>query len=178
MSKTFPTTVKVIALFVVIFSFGFILGCGREQPPAPQPAQAPVATAPQPAVSQPAAQQQAPAPTATQAQPVAPAVSAGPPAATALPSQQPASAPTQPAPASAVQPGMPATSGAAPATMGGQQSFSQVQVGMTSQEVMQILGNPSRVKQERQYVEWEYYTPQGKFEVKFQGDRVAYISRH
>lgn len=177
MSNMFPTMVKVIVMFVVILFFGFASGCGREQPPASQPAQAPVATAPQPAVTQPAAPQPGPVP-ATQAQPVAPVVPARPPAATALPSQSPASAPTQPVPSSAVQPGVPAASGAAPATMGRQQDFSQVQVGMTSQEVMQILGNPSRVKQERQFVEWEYYTAQGKFEVKFQGDRVAYISRH
>jgi len=153
----FPAMVKVIGMFVVVLFFGFTAGCGRDQPPAPQPAQPPpVATVPQPAVAQPAAPPQAPAP-ATEAQPVAPVAPARPPA-TALPSQPPA--------------------GAAPATMGGQQDFNQVRVGMTSQEVMDILGNPSRVKQERQYVEWEYYTSQGKFEVKFQGDRVAYISRH
>ena len=58
------------------------------------------------------------------------------------------------------------------------QNFAQVQVGMTSQQVQLILGNPGRTKQEKGQIEWEYYTQQGKFEVNFLNDRVVSTSRH
>ncbi len=60
----------------------------------------------------------------------------------------------------------------------GPQNIGQIQVGMTSQQVLQILGNPSRVKQESQHTEWEDYGLQGKCEVKLQNDKVVRVERH
>ena len=86
-------------------------------------------------------------------------------------SQSPSQQPTVAAP-------QPAAPGAATAPAQSPENFAQVQVGMTSQQVQLILGNPGRTKQERGQVEWEYYTQQGKFEVYFQNDRVVSTSRH
>jgi len=152
MKKLSGSMAGVSVLLVAIILVGFVAGCSREEASAPQKVQAPVATAPQPAATPPVAQPQAPAATSTQTQPLTP-----------VPETQPATPGTPPATPPAV---------AAP------QNPAQVQVGMTSQEVLRIMGNPTRVKQEGQFIEWEYYTAQGKFEVKLQGDKVAYIKRH
>lgn len=160
MMKTSGAISKVVILPAVILSLGIAISCSREQPPgSPQPAQAPVATG-------------------QQSQPAAPAMQAQPSPSSSSPSQQPTRASTLPPPAGSNEATAPVIPGAAALPTASPQNFNQVQVGMTSQEVLRILGNPSRIKQERQYLEWEYYTSQGKFEVKFQGDRVAYISRH
>lgn len=86
----------------------------------------------------------------------------------------------QPAPQAAAAP--PATTGppaSAPSTSSvGPQNIGQIQVGMSSQQVLDILGKPSRVKQEGGHTEWEYYSPQGKCEVKLQNDRVVFVERH
>lgn len=95
--------------------------------------------------------------------------------------QTPATSSSTPAPAAAPTMSPPAAQSTSPATVPttpSPQNANQVQVGMTSQQVLQIMGNPSRIKQEGQMVEWEYYTAQGKFEVRLQNDAVAYISRH
>ena len=83
--------------------------------------------------------------------------------------QTPAS--TTPSPtASAPAPATPAPSVApAPQTAG------QVQVGMTTEQVRQLLGNPAKIEHEGQMVEWKYYTPQGKLEIYFQADKVAFV---
>ena len=78
----------------------------------------------------------------------------------------------------AQQPATPSTASAPTSLQSGSQNFSQVQVGMTSQQVQLILGNPSRTKQEKGQLEWEYYSQQGKFEVYFQNDRVVSTRRH
>ncbi len=97
------------------------------------------------------------APATQQAQPpAASAPVAQPPAPTAAP---PSSAPSPPA---AVQP-----------PTAGPQNFGMLQVGMTSAQIRQLMGEPSRIKQEGGMVEWEYYTPQGKFEVKLANDRIV-----
>lgn len=96
--------------------------------------------------------------------------------------------PVQPAPAPPVTPSGPTTAApAAPATPAtspsavapaGPPSAAQITVGMTSDQVLQILGNPAKVEQEGQYTEWKYYTPQGKIEVYFsQNNRVAYVKQ-
>ena len=54
----------------------------------------------------------------------------------------------------------------------------QIKPGMTSAQVAQIMGNPTQVKQEGLYTEWKYYTSNGKFEVKFQNDQVAFVESH
>lgn len=85
------------------------------------------------------------------------ATSAAPTAqAAANPSAAPAAAPAQPTAA----------------------DFTQVQVGMTTQQVAQLLGQPANIKQEHGMTEWQYYAPQGKFELKFQNDQVAVIETH
>ncbi len=66
----------------------------------------------------------------------------------------------------------------APAPMVTAQNVAQVQLGMTSEQVRQLMGNPAMAKPEGQFMEWEFYTPQGKFEVKFQNDRVISFSSH
>ncbi len=90
--------------------------------------------------------------------------------------QMPAAAQSAPTPAPVVAPPAPAPpqqQAVMPAPIG-PQNAGQIQVGMTSQQVVQILGNPARVEQERQGLEWKYYFPQGgKFEVYFQNDRVV-----
>jgi hypothetical protein len=98
----------------------------------------------------------------------------------APPQQTTPTAPVQPAPAppvtTAPQPGMPAPQPMAPQTqapMMTAQNFSQVQLGMSSEQVRQLLGNPTAVEPEGSYVEWKYLTPQGRYQVKFQNDRVV-----
>jgi outer membrane protein assembly factor BamE (lipoprotein component of BamABCDE complex) len=53
------------------------------------------------------------------------------------------------------------------------QAFNQIHMGMTSQEVIAILGQPGRTEPENGGTELEYYTSQGKFEVKLQNDKVV-----
>lgn len=112
-----------------------------------------------------------------QDQPPAPTQSSSP--ATVVPQAQ-APAPVVPqaqAPAPVMpQAQMPSTPLATPAAPGGApQNIGQIQVGMSSQQVMQIMGNPGKIKQEGQMVEWKYYTQSGKYEVKFMNDRVTGI---
>ena len=82
-------------------------------------------------------------------------------------------------PASVAPPTQPATSvpiSQMPAAV--PQNMGQVQMGMTGDQVRQMMGNPTQIKQEGAYVEWKYYTSSGKLEIKFQNDRVAFIERH
>jgi hypothetical protein len=81
----------------------------------------------------------------------------------------------QPAPPTAVSPPVPSTVSTPATPSVGPQNIGQIQVGMTSQQVLKILGNPRRIKQEAQYTEWEYYGPQGKCEVKLQNDKVVRV---
>jgi hypothetical protein len=113
--------------------------------------------------------------TTSQRQSTAPATqsSTAQPAAVA---PQPAAPSTATAPAQSPQ--TPATSYAPSTSQGDPQNFAQVQVGMTSQQVQQIMGNPARTEQERGQIEWKYYTQQGKFEVYFQNDRVVSTKWH
>ncbi len=85
---------------------------------------------------------------------------------------------TSASPGQSAQPTAVAPQQAVPATAG-PQNFSQIQVGMSSQQVVQLLGNPSRAKQEYQTTEWEYYMPQGgKVEVHLQNDKVVSMRQH
>ena len=99
---------------------GIVIGCGKEQAPAPAPA--PVAA----------------------------------PAAVSVP-------------AGAIQ--------TPPAAMSPVQSASQIQIGMTGEQVQQIMGAPGQIKQEGAELEWKYFTPQGKVEVKMSNNRVSAIER-
>jgi outer membrane protein assembly factor BamE (lipoprotein component of BamABCDE complex) len=78
---------------------------------------------------------------------------------------------------SSAEPAKQATTAPQPSSVG-PQNIAQIQVGMSSQQVLDILGKPGRVKQEGQHTEWEYYHPQGKCELKLQNDRVVSVKRH
>jgi hypothetical protein len=75
---------------------------------------------------------------------------------------------TQPGAAPAAQPGAPG----APAP-----NISQVQTGMTIDQVKQIMGNPAGMKQKGTMTEYKYYTPQ-KVEIKFQNNQVTAVEMH
>ena len=104
-------------------------------------------------------------------------------------SREQAPPPVQAPPAAGVpQPGVtpaPGTpqSGAAPAAQpaaGGAatQNVAQIQVGMTQEQIQQIMGAPGQTSQKGQVLEWKYYTPQGKVEVKFQNNQVIAVEKH
>jgi hypothetical protein len=94
--------------------------------------------------------EQAPPPAAPPAAAVTPQPSAAPPAGTA-----------QTAPA-----GTPA------------QDPNQLQMGMASAQVQQLMGPPAQTKQKGAITEWKYFTPQGKVEVQLQNNQVVGIERH
>lgn len=91
-----------------------------------------------------------------------------PPPQSAAPAVPAAPAATTPGAAPATQPGAPG----APAP-----NISQVQTGMTMDQVKQIMGNPAEMKQKGAITEYKYYTPQ-KVEVKFQNNQVTAIEMH
>lgn len=86
-----------------------------------------------------------------------------PPAARA-PEHAPAAAPAAPPPA-------------APAAANPIPGVNQIQIGMTSEQVRQIMGAPGQIKQEGSELEWKYYSPQGKVEVKLLNNLVTAIER-
>ncbi|MEW6185803.1 MAG: outer membrane protein assembly factor BamE [Thermodesulfobacteriota bacterium] len=93
----------------------------------------------------------------------------------------PASAP--PAPTAGTQPPAgatpPATGSVQPATAPNPlQTINQVQMGMTSEQVQQIMGAPSQTKQKGTKLEWEYFSPQGKVEIEFLNNQVSSIEKH
>jgi hypothetical protein len=96
-------------------------------------------------------------------------------AAPAPAAQAPAPAPATPAPA--------APAGTAPGTAPAAQpgaaapNISQIQTGMTMDQVKQILGNPAETKVKGAITEYKYYTPQ-KVEVKFQNNQVMAVETH
>lgn len=138
--------VPVLILLVMV-----TLACSRSESPPPQPPQSQRTVVPESQPQQPQTQatpSQAPAPPPVTTLPQQPAPPASVPQATLSP------------PAAPVAPGP--------------QNFDQIQVGMGSQEVLSLMGNPAKVEQEHGGVEWEYYTVQGgKVEIYFQNDRVV-----
>jgi len=93
-----------------------------------------------------------------------------PPAAVA---PQPGLAPAPGTPQSGAAPGaQPAAGGAAT------QNVAQIQVGMTQEQIQQLMGAPGQTSQKGQVLEWKYFTPQGKVEVKFQNNQVIAVERH
>ncbi len=99
-------------------------------------------------------------------------------------SQQPApppAAPPAPAPSAAVAPQPSATppAGTAQTAPAGTpaQDPNQLQMGMASAQVQQIMGAPAQTKQKGAITEWKYLTPQGKVEVQIQNDKVVGIER-
>jgi hypothetical protein len=93
----------------------------------------------------------------------------------------PAAAPPAPAPSAAVAPQPSAappagTAQTAPAGTATQDS-NQLQMGMASAQVQQIMGAPTQTKQKGAITEWKYMTPQGKVEVQIQNNQVVGIER-
>ncbi len=92
------------------------------------------------------------------------------------PPPQQSTAPAAPAPAApGAQPAAPAAPGAQPAAPAA--NISQVQMGMTVDQVKQIMGNPAEMKMKGTITEYKYYTPQ-KVEVKFQNNQVVGVETH
>jgi outer membrane protein assembly factor BamE (lipoprotein component of BamABCDE complex) len=89
------------------------------------------------------------------------------------PPPQQSAAPAVPAPAPGTT--APAATGTQPAAPAG--NISQIQMGMTVDQVKQIMGNPAEMKQKGAQMEYKYYTPQ-KVEVKFQNNQVVGIETH
>jgi hypothetical protein len=58
------------------------------------------------------------------------------------------------------------------------QGSSQIQVGMASSQVQQIMGAPAETEQNGAISEWKYITPQGKVKIKIQKNQVVGIERH
>jgi hypothetical protein len=49
---------------------------------------------------------------------------------------------------------------------------------MTQEQIQQLMGAPGQTSQKGQVLEWKYFTPQGKVEVKFQNNQVIAVERH
>jgi hypothetical protein len=90
----------------------------------------------------------------------------------------PASTPQTPAPAGTVQ--TPAPAGTAQTSPSGapSQDSTQIQVGMTGDQVQKIMGAPGQIEQKGNILEWKYATPQGKVEVKLQDNKVTMVEKH
>jgi hypothetical protein len=83
-----------------------------------------------------------------------------------------------PAPGGSAQ--MPAPAGTAPITQAGIPSRdpNQVQVGMTPEQVQQIMGPPEQFYQTG-FIEWKYFsTPIGKVDIRFQNNKVVLIEEY
>jgi hypothetical protein len=149
-----------LVVFTILVALSAVLaglpGCSRNEPPPPPQAGPPAMAVPQ---------AQAPAMQPMPQQQAAPQM--------AVPQTQPAPMPTMP-PQQQMAPAQTAAPAPAPAPA----AFAQVQMGMSSQQVLQLLGNPTKVKPKGQYVEWEYWTGGRKFEVKLQADQVVAIENH
>lgn len=90
----------------------------------------------------------------------------------------PASSSQTPAPAATAPTPAPAGTAQTPSAGTPSQDPNQIQVGMTSDQVKQIMGAPGEIKQKGAMIEWKYFTPQGKVEVKLQNDKVAFVEKH
>jgi hypothetical protein len=56
-------------------------------------------------------------------------------------------------------------------------NISQVQTGMTMDQVKQIMGNPGATEVKGAITEYKYFTPQ-KVEIKFQNNQVIAVEMH
>jgi hypothetical protein len=75
---------------------------------------------------------------------------------------------------------MPAPAGTAPAmpAVTPSQDPNQVLVGMTPEQVQQIMGTPEQLYQ-KGFIEWKYSsTPQGKVDIRFQNNKVILVERY
>jgi serine/threonine protein kinase len=51
----------------------------------------------------------------------------------------------------------------------------RISIGMTPEQVLEILGDPWQVKKLPRSIEWEYPTPKGLFEARFRNGTVVYV---
>ena len=143
-----------IIFLILLFVSLVVLGCRQAPPPAQTPP--------------PAGSTQMPAPAGTVQTP-APAGSAQTPA--------PAGNVQMPVGGSAQ---MPAPAGTAPATQAGTptRDANQVLVGMTPEQVQQIMGSPDQLYQ-KGFIEWKYNNPQGgRTDIRFQNNKVLLIETY
>jgi hypothetical protein len=90
-----------------------------------------------------------------------------------------APAPTPPAAGTPATPGQPAPAAPGqPAATAPSQDASQIQMGMSGENVKKIMGEPSETKQKGAMVEWKWMTPKGKVEVNVQDNKVVGIEKH
>jgi hypothetical protein len=85
-----------------------------------------------------------------------------------------AAAPAQPMAQAPAAPGAPGPAGAPGVSA---PNISQIQNGMTMDQVKQIMGNPAEMKVKGAITEYKYYTPQ-KVEIKFQNNQVMGVEMH
>jgi hypothetical protein len=108
---------------------------------------------------------------------------APPPAQTPPPAAAPAPAPPAAAPPAAPSPAAPAGTPATatpgqPAAVAPSQDATQIQMGMSGEDVKKIMGEPGQTKQKGAMVEWKWVTPKGKVEVNIQDNKVVGIEKH
>jgi hypothetical protein len=162
MAKRLIEAAGTIGLVSIILLWGAGFGCSRSDAPQSQQTSAPTAQQAQPPAPAPVAQ--APAP-----------VQAPPPAQAPPQTTNPAATPAPPASPNYAAPSQPAVM---QPPMASPQNFTQIQMGMTSAQVRQLMGEPGKIKQKDQKTEWEYYTSQGKFELELVNDRVVSMEQH
>ncbi len=150
-----------IIFLILVFLSLVVFGCRQ----APPPGQTPPGSAQMP----PGGSAQMPAPAGTVQMPAQPGSAQMP--------TQPGSA-QMPAPASSAQ--MPAPAGTVQVTQPGMPSrdANQVLVGMTPEQVQQIMGSPDQLYQ-KGFIEWKYSNPQGgRSDIRFQNNKVILIETY
>jgi hypothetical protein len=147
MGKKMGRNSNIVCFILLVISL-MVVGCGTQQspPPAAPPPAGTVQTSPtatpQPVVPPPAETPQAPPPTA-------PSVAATPPA--------------SPPPAGTDQ----TSPTAAPS-----QDYTQLRLGMTSDQAKKIMGEPGQIKPGNTVIRWFYSRPSGKVEVRIKNNQV------
>ncbi len=74
---------------------------------------------------------------------------------------------------------MPAPAGTVTTPQAGTPSrdTSQILVGMTPEQIQQIMGPPEQLYQQG-FIEWKYTTPEGKFDVRFKDNKVILVEKY
>jgi hypothetical protein len=152
MEKKMVRISQIIFLILVLVSL-VVLGCRQAPPPGQTPPPGSSAQMPQGGSAQmpaPGSAAQMPAPAATAQMP----------------------------PASSAQ--MPAPAGTVPASQAGAPSrdANQVLIGMTPEQVQQIMGSPDQLYQ-KGFIEWKYSNPQGgRVDIRFQNNKVLLVETY
>lgn len=152
-----------IGAIVILFAMVITTGCNRDQSSSSQQASSTSPPAADTAQNSPAALTQSPS-TADAAN-----------STTGSSADTTKTTPTTPATAAQASSTTTAQTASAKA---GLENYGQVTVGMTSKQVIALMGKASKIEQEGQTTEWEYRLAQGgKFELRLQNDKVISISR-